>query len=518
MFFVLILLYFVITFAIVLSFYPFLNFLDKETMPGIRYLLTIAVLALIVGSIHFYLSALTAVRYIKDNLGALKPDPEDSIHKQLLNIMREIHVVTGNKIKMECLVIPTLSMNALSAVDLKGNTIIIITEGLLSRISRPQLEAVMAHEAHHILSGDCMESTIAASLFGIPSAALEKMLAVSRGRLFLFPGFIFAWILVKLSYFLNMFISREREYRADAGAVRMTRNPLALAEVLHLLSRNWRGTGFIGRGLEMLCIVGPSVSRLDESEGWFPNLMSTHPPLRKRIKVLLKMAHAGMNELRLKKEPDIRQKKHEASGSLFYALDNKNLWQGPYSLLELAVLPWLSTLTWVSQNGEEIEKASNIPVINTIFKKRLASENTAISAYMCPSCRNHLLKRHYEKTTIYQCKFCGGSLVENAKIPRIIVRKGTKYSDRIRALSRITMKEGQLKNITRKTQKTNRKHITLIHCPRCKRRMSRTFYSMAYLIELDRCSYCGVTWFDYDELEMLQCMIDYKMASAPAEH
>ena len=121
--------------------------------------------------------------------------------------------------------------------------------GLLSRLTRPQLEAVVAHEAYHVLSGDCIEATVATSLFGMYASAIEKFQSFSEGRAFFSPAFILAWLLLKLSYILNMFISREREYRADAAAVRITRNPLALAEALHLLSRNWRGIGFIGAAL-----------------------------------------------------------------------------------------------------------------------------------------------------------------------------------------------------------------------------------------------------------------------------
>ena len=43
--------------------------------------------------------------------------------------------------------------------------------------------------------------------------------------------------------------------------------------------------------------------------------------------------------------------------------------------------------------------------------------------------------------------------------------------------------------------------------------MMRRFYSLAYLIEIDRCTYCGLTWFDKDELEMLQCVIENKMTT-----
>jgi Zn-finger nucleic acid-binding protein len=43
--------------------------------------------------------------------------------------------------------------------------------------------------------------------------------------------------------------------------------------------------------------------------------------------------------------------------------------------------------------------------------------------------------------------------------------------------------------------------------------MLRTFYSLAYLIEIDRCNVCNITWFDADELEMLQCVIENKMTA-----
>ncbi len=55
------------------------------------------------------------------------------------------------------------------------------------------------------------------------------------------------------------------------------------------------------------------------------------------------------------------------------------------------------------------------------------------------------------------------------------------------------------------------------NCPKCKNPMARPFYSLAYRVEIDRCSFCGLTWFDRDELEMLQCMIVNKMASGPLE-
>ncbi|RJQ56961.1 MAG: hypothetical protein C4526_00235 [Nitrospiraceae bacterium] len=512
---VLIALYFMISIVIVAPFYltfPLGISFHGPFPPGPSTFIKVFIFSIVIASIHFCLSSLNAVEYIKKGLGAIEPDKEDEIHRQLVNIVDEIQIAAGGKVKIQCLVIPTLSVNALSAVDLRGRAIIAITEGLLSRLSRPQLETVVAHEAYHILSGDCLETTAAASLFAIPSSAIDKAGAASEGRIFLAPAFLFAWLMVKVSYILNMFVSREREYRADAGAVRMTRNPLALAEVLYMLSRHWKGAGCIGAGIEMLCIMNTSDSALDESEGWLADLMSTHPPVNKRIKILLNMARAGLSALkdRLKEGPGGNFT--ETSRELFYALDNKYQWQGPFTMTELALLPWLSADTWTSNNGDAVAKASQTPLAEVIFTKRFADDRRAVSGYLCPSCRHPLTPETYEKTKIYRCGFCGGALVDDVKLPRIIVRKDVRYSERITALSRMTLSENQLKTINRNKNRSAGA-VNLLHCPKCGSRMNRTFYSMAYPVELDRCSYCGLSWFENDELEILQCMIDNRMAS-----
>ena len=306
---ILLLMYFLVTLALVQGFMFFLfpfHFIKNGFVIFSRnysYLLVIFAFALVIAAIHFWFSASDAVRYVMKSLEALPPDPEDGIHRRLKDIMDEIHVVTGTKRVIQCGVIPSLSMNAVAVADLKGNAAIAITEGLLSRLTRPQTEAVLAHEAYHILSGDCMEATVATSLFGMYAAMIEKLQNLEddeRGGLQ--PALFFFWILVQFSQVLRMFISREREYRADAASVRMTRNPLSLAESLNLIARNWRGSGMIGNGLEMLCIINPRTSETDESEGFWADLMSTHPPIRKRIGILLKMAHIPVSELNRKKQ------------------------------------------------------------------------------------------------------------------------------------------------------------------------------------------------------------------------
>ena len=230
-FIILLLMYF--TSVMIITLVAFGDIFAKDFLRGVFTSFYIFITAAVIAFVHFYLLSYDAAQTIKEKLGAAAPDPEDELHKRLWNIMAEIHVATGKKRKMACAVIPSQAMNALAVDDFKGNALIVITEGLISRLSRDQTEAVIAHEAYHILSGDCRECTLAVSLFGFSMPFIEKIM-IYGGR-----AYIFSFILFKLGYLLNLFISREREYRADAGAVRMTRNPLALAEVLHLLSKNW---------------------------------------------------------------------------------------------------------------------------------------------------------------------------------------------------------------------------------------------------------------------------------------
>ena len=110
-----------------------------------RSIIFLIVVSLTTASVHFCFSTLGAVGFLRNNLAAVKPDPQDGIHKRLINVLQDIRVVTGSKRTIDGAVIPTLAMNALAAVGLRGNAVIAITEGLLSRLTRPQLEAVIAH-------------------------------------------------------------------------------------------------------------------------------------------------------------------------------------------------------------------------------------------------------------------------------------------------------------------------------------------------------------------------------------
>jgi len=482
-------------------------------------LLIIFIFCVFLSVIHFYFSSFNAVQNVMKNIEATIPDTNDGIHKRFINILNEIQIASGNVKKIQPMVIPSLSMNALAVSDLRGESAVAITEGLLSRLSRQQLEAVLAHESYHIISGDCLEATIATSLFGLYAAMLDKLQSFGEDEKReggLHPAFIFFWILVKMSYLLNLLISREREYRADAASVRMTRNPVALAEALYLISNNWRGTGTISSGLEMLCVINPKESEIDESEGFWANLISTHPPIKKRIKTLLNMAHLSLSDME-KKINDKQEKAEdiETTENRYYVLDKSNQWQGPYTTSELKEISWISPGTWIKKfSSEDIERASEDDFLNYLFLEHLTSSHSKhISDIKCPLCKQPLLKIPYERTYIYRCHYCRGSLVDNDKIHRILARREQKFNERITALAKAVQLDNQKNLFYRKNNNTKLETRQLIRCPKCQNFMMKRFYSLAYLVEIDRCGICNVTWFESDELEILQCVIENKITA-----
>jgi Zn-finger nucleic acid-binding protein len=229
------------------------------------------------------------------------------------------------------------------------------------------------------------------------------------------------------------------------------------------------------------------------------------------------MARVSITELdgKAKKRTDDTQKPPQPT---YYALNPQQQWQGPYTMADLDTLPWLSPLTWVATgDGKAVERAWKDPLINAIFTARLSQQQGAVSDFICPSCRQALVTESYEGTQVHQCRFCAGTLVENSKIPRILARTGRERpcSERVNALAGTVVKVNQIRHAQQRLAKRDKSPIPHIACPKCKNPMYRGFYSLAHLIEIDRCSFCGLTWFDQDELEMLQCLIASRVSSSP---
>lgn len=475
--------------------------------------------ALIVAVLHWMYSTSGLLNKILFALNAHTLDGNDKYHQMFANIIEEVCVATGGT-KITGVVIPSSAMNAFALCDTGGRAVIGVTEGVLARLTRAQIESVVAHEAAHIVSGDCVDTTITSSLFELYGSLLSGIgnsLRFTGGRSRRGGGGAIVIILViylalivmrGASYLLRMFVSREREYRADSIAVRLTRNPLALAEALYAIGYHWRGAGLPAEELEAIFISNPKPSFLDEKDSLWAELFSTHPPLDKRIGVLLDMAHTEAQVVidavkNQDNRPRVTPPTAKSDNSQWMA-NKEGKWAGPFNLNDLKTLSWLRPDTWIQRLGEkQVKRGSEDTLIANIF---VNEQEKVIKKNHCPKCVASLKALDYEGVEVLQCPLCCGVLVSETGVQKILLRREVGFSERITHLAELLKKPENYNSKCKIPQKAD-----LLKCPHCAedyRHMIRMFYTSVYRVMVDRCNACRSIWFDRDELEVLQCLLE----------
>lgn len=238
---------------------------------------------------------------------AVPADPANERYRQLHNVVEEIALAAGLP-KPAVYVIPDPDPNAFATGKDPRHACIAVTEGLLDRLNREELQAVIAHEMGHVRNADIRLMTVVAALIGGVMLLTELGLRTMRwgggekksssrggggiGGAILFILWLAALILAPfISRLLAMAVSRQREFLADASGAELTRNPGALASALEKIDASLEPTRAIKKGTAHLCIANPLGSDLDDREGFFADIFATHPPIRKRILLLKSMAY-----------------------------------------------------------------------------------------------------------------------------------------------------------------------------------------------------------------------------------
>jgi heat shock protein HtpX len=193
-------------------------------------------------------------------------------------------------------VIPSASANAFATGRNPSHAAVAVTDGILDILSEPQLEAVLAHELSHVKNRDVLIATIAAALAGLVSTIGHVMqwglmLGGMRGGDDRRGGGLaaLAWIIVApiMALLIQLAISRSRELGADASGASLCGHPENLAGALLRLeqAQQIRPYEFAGPATAHLFIVNP----LRGTAATFMNLLSTHPPIEERIRLLQAM-------------------------------------------------------------------------------------------------------------------------------------------------------------------------------------------------------------------------------------
>jgi len=218
----------------------------------------------------------------------------------LFNVVEEMTIAAGLPKVPRVFILDTDAPNAF-AVGSEENSAVAVTTGLLIRLSRDELQGVVAHEIGHIKNHDSRFMTLAgvmvAAIVLIADAFLRTMFVAGRGRrrpaarggggaqvAFLLIALALAILAPLVAQVLYVACSRRREYLADACAAQYTRYPEGLASALEKIARSARHMKDVNRAVAPMFTVNPLKPSGAES------LFSTHPPTEKRIRVLRSMA------------------------------------------------------------------------------------------------------------------------------------------------------------------------------------------------------------------------------------
>ena len=206
-------------------------------------------------------------------------------------------VITAGLPKPKLYVIDDPAPNAFATGRDENHAVVCATTGLLSMLTRPELEGVIAHELSHIKNRDILLMTIAVVLAGFVAIVADIFLRTSLhggGRsddgkanmLFIVlavVGIILAPIAAKLIQFA---VSRRREFLADASGALLTRYPEGLASALEKISSHNVPMRYKSHATAHLFIDEP-FGRPEGKAGWIERMFATHPPVEERIKALL---------------------------------------------------------------------------------------------------------------------------------------------------------------------------------------------------------------------------------------
>ncbi|MEQ8937008.1 MAG: M48 family metallopeptidase [Amphiplicatus sp.] len=212
---------------------------------------------------------------------------------ELYNMLENLCISRGLK-PPKLNIIETDAMNAFASGINEGNYAITLTRGLINRLDKDELEAVMAHELTHIMNRDVRLLIVAVIFVGIFSFAGEIIFrgffrsgvrvgghtrsrnGDSRGGGLLI---LVAVAIIVIAYVLAMVIrfslSQKREFLADAGSVELTRNPDAMISALEKIS-----------GKSDFDAPADVQQMMVENTHRFAGVFATHPPIEKRISAL----------------------------------------------------------------------------------------------------------------------------------------------------------------------------------------------------------------------------------------
>lgn len=174
--------------------------------------------------------------------------------------------------------------------------VIAVTQGLLDRLERAELEGVIAHELSHIGNRDAFLQTIVVVLVGVVVIMTDFFFRISfygsrrnnknnkAGAVMLLIALALVILAPLFAGLIKLAISRKREFLADASGALLTRYPDGLARALEKISQDPNPMGAVNNSFAHLFISSPF--RGKQSKSFLTKLFMTHPSVEERTRAL----------------------------------------------------------------------------------------------------------------------------------------------------------------------------------------------------------------------------------------
>ena len=248
------------------------------------------VFAVVMALSSYYSGASMILRMSGAELIDHKDDPE------LYNVVEEM-AIAGGVPPPPVYLIEDTALNAFATGRDPEHSALAITRGLRQTLSRDELQAVIAHEMSHVRHYDIRLAMLLATLVGVVVLIVDffhrgvfwgGMGRRGRGKgggdnpaavIIIVLALLLSVLAPLIAKVIQLAASRQREYLADAGAVELTRNPVAMVSALRRLGDDKEVLEVANRATAHLYIVQPIKKWEARSKGMF----ATHPPLEDRI-------------------------------------------------------------------------------------------------------------------------------------------------------------------------------------------------------------------------------------------
>ena len=295
----------------------------------------------------------------------VKRDAQDQSERRLMNIVEEMAIASGITVPAVFVMQDQDGINAFAAGYSPNEAAVTVTRGALERLSRDELQGVIAHEFSHIFNGDMRLNVrllgVIAGIVLIGGIGRFLMDAGRGGRGRRGDGRIFLaglalWLIGGVGVFFGRLIkaavSREREYLADAASVQFTRNPEGIGGALYKIGQT---SGAISNR------YAEEFSHMYFSEavgGMFARLFATHPPIEDRITRVL--GDRGLLLLRSQAKKDV------ADGPDDVAAEGAAASPADAGLLAAAPMAGATGVEWGRRAGDQTVRAAPAGVIASI--------------------------------------------------------------------------------------------------------------------------------------------------------